>query len=69
MAPLVSYLLPGHNQGLLGSEYLIRTAEAFDQVAAGEGDFVVTDGARQYYFENFSIIVAEDFSAETSAGD
>ena len=45
------------------------SAIAFDQVAAGEGDYVVTDGARQYYFENFSIIVAEDFSAEASAGD
>ncbi|TNF86962.1 MAG: MBL fold metallo-hydrolase, partial [Gammaproteobacteria bacterium] len=30
MAPLVTHLLPGHNQGLLGSEYLIRMAEAFD---------------------------------------
>ena len=62
MAPLVSHLLPGHNQGLLGSEYLIRMAEAFDQVAADEGDYVVTDGARQYYFENFSIIVADGLS-------
>ena len=42
MAPLVRHILPGHNQGLLGGEYLIRMAEAFDQVAAGEGDFVPT---------------------------
>lgn len=58
MAPLVSHLLPGHNQGLLGGEYLIRMAEAFDQVAGGSEDYVVTDGNRQYQFENFSIIVA-----------
>jgi len=64
MAPLVSHILPGHNQGLLGGEYLIRMAEAFDQVAdqvaTGEGEFVVTDGNRQYAFDAFSIIVGED---------
>ena len=60
MAPLVSHLLPGHNQGLLGSEYLIRMAEAFDRVAAGDEEFELTDGNRQYRFENFSIIVAGD---------
>ena len=53
MAPLVSHLLPGHNQGLLGGEYLIRMAEAFDQVAAGEGDFVATDGNRQVPLREF----------------
>ena len=47
MAPLVGHILPGHNQGLLGGEYLIRMAEAFDQVAAGEGDCVTPDGNRQ----------------------
>ena len=64
MAPLVSHILPGHNQGLLGGEYLIRMAEAFDQVAAGAGSFDVTDGNRQYRFEDFSIIV----SGETADG-
>lgn len=58
MAPLVRHILPGHNQGLLGGEYLIRMAEAFDQVAAGQGDFVPTGGNRQYRFEGFSIIVS-----------
>lgn len=69
MAPLVSHLLPGHNQGLVGGEYLIRMAEAFDQVAAGEGDFVATDGSRQYRFENFSIIVAEPAMDDGASGD
>ncbi len=69
MAPLVSHLLPGHNQGLLGSEYLIRMAEAFDQVAEGGEDFVVTDGNRQYRFENFSIIVADEGVPGTGASD
>lgn len=63
MAPLVSHLLPGHNQGLLGGEYLIRMAEAFDRVAAGDEESVVTDGNRQYRFEHFSIIVADESQA------
>jgi glyoxylase-like metal-dependent hydrolase (beta-lactamase superfamily II) len=58
LAPLVNHLLPGHNQGLVGSEYLIRMAEAFDEIAAGKGTYVETDGNREYGFESFSIIVA-----------
>ncbi|MGE0622798.1 MAG: MBL fold metallo-hydrolase [Pseudomonadales bacterium] len=60
LAPLVNHLLPGHNQGLVGSEYLIRMADAFDAVAAGKGVYVETEGNREYAFENFSIIVAPD---------
>lgn len=66
MAPLVTHLLPGHNEGLLGSEYLVRMADAFDAVARGEGDFIETDGTRQFHFENFSIIVAGDVAGEVS---
>jgi len=57
LAPIVRHLLPGHNVGLVGSEYLIRMADAFDKVALGAGEFIVTDGNREYRFENFSIIV------------
>ncbi len=60
LAPLVNHLLPGHNQGLVGSEYLIRMAEAFEAVAAGKSRYVETDGNREYAFENFSIIVGPD---------
>ncbi len=69
MAPLVSHILPGHNQGLVGGEYLIRLAEAFDQVAAGEGRFDTTDDNRQYRFEGFSIIVSEQTADSLKAGD
>lgn len=69
LAPVVKHLLPGHNQGLVGSEYLIRMADAFDAVAAGRGDYVVTDGNREYGFENFSIIVAGAGDAKTGADD
>lgn len=64
LAPVVNHLLPGHNVGLVGSEYLIRMAEAFDAVAAGKGAYVETDGNREYGFENFSIIVRADAAAD-----
>lgn len=57
LAPLVRHLLPGHNLGLVGGEYLIRMADAFDQVATGTGAYTLTDGNREFQFEEFSIIV------------
>jgi glyoxylase-like metal-dependent hydrolase (beta-lactamase superfamily II) len=62
LAPLIRYLLPGHNVGRVGSEYLVRMAGAFDAVAAGEGAYVETDGNREYAFENFSIMTADPSS-------
>jgi glyoxylase-like metal-dependent hydrolase (beta-lactamase superfamily II) len=69
MAPLVNRILPGHNQGLLGGEYLIRMAEAFDRIAAGTEGFVATDGNRQYRFEGFSIIVSGETASDSKAGE
>ncbi|MFV2090621.1 MAG: MBL fold metallo-hydrolase [Pseudomonadales bacterium] len=59
MAPLVDHLLPGHNVGMVGSQYLLRMADAFDAIEAGRAEFLVTDGNREYQFEGFSVIVAE----------
>lgn len=58
IAPVVDYLLPGHNVGLVGAEYLLRMAQGFAQIGAGMADYIVTDGNRQYQFDGFSIIVA-----------
>jgi glyoxylase-like metal-dependent hydrolase (beta-lactamase superfamily II) len=57
LAPLVDQLFPGHNVGRVGSQYLIRMADAFDAIVAGHGEFVTSDGNREYQFEGFSIIV------------
>jgi glyoxylase-like metal-dependent hydrolase (beta-lactamase superfamily II) len=69
LAPLVRFLLPGHNVGRVGSEYLIRMATAFDAVAGGEADYVVTDGNREYSFENFSIIVSGSALSGSDSAD
>lgn len=57
LAPLVDQLFPGHNVGRVGSEYLIRMADAFDAIVAGGGESVTTEANREYQFEGFSIIV------------
>ena len=64
----MNHLLPGHNQGLIGSEYLVRMAEAFEAVATGGARAEPVDGYRQYYFENFSIIVGGTDNAAAPAG-
>ena len=58
IAPIVDFLLPGHNVGLVGAEYLSMMARAFSQIGGGVADYIVTDGNRQYQFDGFSIIVA-----------
>lgn len=64
LAPLVDYLYPGHNLGRVESEYLVRMDAAFRSIAADpEGvEFVRSDGNRQYQFDGFSIITAEESS-------
>lgn len=53
----VDKLLPGHNEPLLDSHYLIQMAAAFSTIQKGKGTFVKSDGNREYQFDGFSIIV------------
>ena len=69
LSPLVRFLLPGHNVGQVGSEYLIRMATAFDAVAVGEAGYVVTEGNHEYAFENFSIIVSGSALLDSDGAD
>lgn len=59
LAPLVDELIPSHNEPLVPSDYLVRMSEAFDAIAAGEADFVLTDGYREYRFEGFSLLTPD----------
>ncbi len=63
LEPLVDYLFPGHNVGRVASSYLGAMAAAFDTISAGRGEYVETDGNRQYAFDGFSIIVAPPSAA------
>jgi glyoxylase-like metal-dependent hydrolase (beta-lactamase superfamily II) len=63
LAPLagrVSRLFPGHNETGLTARYLADMHAAFESIVAGAVDGVETDGAREFDFGDFSIIVPGD---------
>lgn len=60
LQPGLDYLLTAHNVPLVGSDYLGRMRDAFDAIENGTVTFVETDGAHEYGFENFSVIVPAD---------
>jgi glyoxylase-like metal-dependent hydrolase (beta-lactamase superfamily II) len=55
----VDFLLPAHNEPLVKSEVLLRMRDAFEAVAAGKAEFVLTDGNREYNFDGFSILTPD----------
>ncbi|HEY7699412.1 MAG TPA: MBL fold metallo-hydrolase [Vicinamibacteria bacterium] len=55
----VDFLLPAHNEPLVKSEVLLRMRDAFEAVAAGKAEFVLTDGNREYDFDGFSILTPD----------
>ena len=52
----VDTLLPSHNEPWLSSIYLQKMATAFQEIKDGKGEYVETDGAKEYQFDGFSII-------------
>lgn len=55
----VDFILPAHNEPLLKSTYLTAFRDAFQAMRAEGTPFVMTDGAREYAFDGFSIIVSD----------
>lgn len=55
----VDFILPAHNEPLLGSEYLTAFSEAFQAMRDESAPFVLTDGSREYSFDGFSIMVSD----------
>ncbi len=53
----VEYLLPAHNITMISSDYLSQMAQAFTRIDSGTLTPVLTDGAHEYGFGEFSIIV------------
>lgn len=47
-----------HNVPVVDGDYLVRMADAFRAIKAGTaGDYTVSDGNREYFFDGFSVIV------------
>lgn len=55
----VDFVLPAHNEPLVGSEFLVGMRDAFEAIAASEAEFVLTDGNREYSFDGFSILTRD----------
>jgi len=53
----VDHLIPSHNEPWLSSIYLGKMAEAFQEIKDGKKEYQETDGAKEYQFEGFSILV------------
>lgn len=56
LEPEIDVLITAHNVPVADSSYLIHMRDAFTVIEEGRADFVETDGAREYGFEDFSII-------------
>jgi glyoxylase-like metal-dependent hydrolase (beta-lactamase superfamily II) len=56
LAPEIDQLMTAHNVPIADSRYLVEMRNAFDAIAAGDADYVETDGAYEYAFDGFSII-------------
>jgi glyoxylase-like metal-dependent hydrolase (beta-lactamase superfamily II) len=59
LADDVDFVLPAHNEPLLPSERLVGMRNAFEAVAAGKAEFVLSDGNREYTFEGVSILTPD----------
>ncbi len=59
LAADVDTVMTAHNVPVVSSDYLAELDAAFDTIAAGSGDYVQTDGNREYDFGDFSVIVRE----------
>jgi glyoxylase-like metal-dependent hydrolase (beta-lactamase superfamily II) len=59
LASEVDTLVTAHNVPYASSGYLVEMRDAFERIAAGDADFVSTDGNREYAFGDFSIILPE----------
>ena len=59
LATEVDFVFTAHNVPVVDSDYLLRLRDAFEMIANGEGEFVLTDGNREYDFGDFSVIVSD----------
>lgn len=57
LEPEIDTLITAHNVPVADSAYLSRMRDAFTAIEEGRAGFVETDGANEYAFEDFSIIV------------
>ncbi len=62
LATEVDFVFTAHNVPSVDSDYLVQLGSAFETIANGGGEFVLTDGNREYDFGDFSVIVSDSES-------
>jgi glyoxylase-like metal-dependent hydrolase (beta-lactamase superfamily II) len=51
------YVLPGHNEPMVGSDVIPRVSAAFDTIFAAGGEYSEDAGLRRYEFDGFGILI------------
>jgi glyoxylase-like metal-dependent hydrolase (beta-lactamase superfamily II) len=57
LAGEIDIAITSHNVPIVDGSYMIAFGFAFEQIKAGDVEYVVTDGNREYQFDGFSVIV------------
>jgi glyoxylase-like metal-dependent hydrolase (beta-lactamase superfamily II) len=60
LVPQLDLLLPSHNFPAAKPEMLTRLFDAFRQVQSGKAQFTLTGGRREYKFDGFSLLMADN---------
>lgn len=45
---------------IVDGSYMIALGRAFEEIKAGNAEYVMTDGNREYQFDGFSVIVKDE---------
>jgi len=59
LAPVLDDVMTAHNVPIVSPEYLIKMRSGFNAIQSGDAEFIITDGAREYDFGDFSIITSD----------
>jgi glyoxylase-like metal-dependent hydrolase (beta-lactamase superfamily II) len=60
MADVIDVAITSHNVPVVDGSYMTALGQAFADIEAGAADDVtISDGHREYHFENFSVIVSD----------
>ncbi len=57
LAGEIDIAITSHNLPIVDGSYVVALGLAFEQIKAGTVEYVITDGNREYQFDEFSVIV------------
>jgi hypothetical protein len=60
LAGEIDIAITSHNVPVVDGSYMIALGRAFEEIKAGDAEYVMTDGNREYQFDGFSVIVRDE---------